>query len=146
MYAHVFCLISLTVRFSWLIPKCLLLHDFCSLLNQLSSPLFPFIFRVTAEFLMNKPPKGLFIFFYFIFLVSIITFAYCDCNNQITDNEVFLTQDTYRTLINDRISFFSFILIIPVCSFNPTVLVLVRAPPVYPSSSLWLLRRNLFQI
>jgi hypothetical protein len=85
---------------------------------------------------MNRPPKGLFISFYFIFFVSIITFAYGDCHNQTPDSEVFLTQDTHQTLINDRVSFFSFILIIPVCSFNPTVLVLVRAPPVYPSSSL----------
>jgi len=79
---------------------------------------------------MEKLIKGLSIFFTLIFFVSILAFTFCDNNDRILENKVFLIQDTYQVILNHRILSSVFIQIDPITSFISTHAVLVRAPPV----------------
>lgn len=76
---------------------------------------------------MSKRPKWLFIIINFF---SIIIFAYCDYDDQLHDNEVFLAQIKFHIFINDHRFFASFTHLISKNTSPSTLLVLDRSPPL----------------
>ena len=79
---------------------------------------------------MENLLKRLAIFFSFILFVSILAFSFCNYNDHILDNEVFLTQDTHQVFLNGRILSTFFIETDAIISFILANAIIVRGPPV----------------